>query len=225
MAHYRIPADRVSLIPHGLLDFHVKSDADRTVIRREMGFRSGDKVILLFGAIRSYKGVDTALEAFSRVYEKFPRARLLIAGKTWEDWTPYARRIEALNIQKAVVARLDYIPSGEVYRYFTASDLVLLPYHRFDSQSGVGATAVSFRKPLIVSSVGGLPNLVADPRCVTPPNDPAALARAMEECLASPERLAAMAADAEVIAAELGWPGIARKTWAVYDQVLLRARG
>ncbi|MCP4694635.1 MAG: glycosyltransferase family 4 protein, partial [Desulfobacterales bacterium] len=103
MAHYRIPADRVSLIPHGLLDFHVNSEADRTAIRREMGFRPGDKVILLFGAIRSYKGVDTALEAFSRVYEKIPRARLLIAGKTWEDWTPYARRIEALNIQKAVV--------------------------------------------------------------------------------------------------------------------------
>ncbi len=223
MDHYNIPGSRISLIPHGLLDFHVRSDADRATIREEMGFRPTDKVILLFGAIRPYKGVDTALEAFSRVHAAVPRARLLIAGKLWEDWAPYAKRIEALNIRKAVVASLDYIPSGEVHRYFTASDLVLLPYRRFDSQSGVGATAVSFRKPLIVSNVGGLPNLVADPRCVTPPGDSAALAKAVEDCLASPKRLDAMTADAEAIASTLSWPAIARKTWAVYDHVLGRA--
>ena len=74
--------------------------------------------------------------------------------------------IEDLAIDNAVKTYLDYVPSGDVYKYFEAADLVLLPYEQFDSQSGVGSTAVSFRKPMIVSDVGGLPDLVPDRRWV-----------------------------------------------------------
>jgi len=220
VANYGIQADKISLIPHGTLDFHVRQKVDRESIRTAMGFNPDSKVILLFGAIRSYKGIDTALRAFATVQEHLPESRLLIAGKLWESWEPYANLITDLDIRPAVSIHPEYIPSGEVFKFFAAADMVILPYHHFDSQSGVGASAVSFRKPLIVTHVGGLPELVADPRCVVPPKDPAALAKVLVECLGSPGRLQDMAAGAEGIARKLSWPAISVKTLSVYRNVL-----
>ncbi|UCF95670.1 MAG: glycosyltransferase family 4 protein [Desulfobacterales bacterium] len=217
---YLIAPERVSLIPHGSLDFHVQSGTDRESIRSRMGFAPTQRVILLFGAIRPYKGVATALRAFAQVLKKIPQARLLIAGKLWESWTPYQQIIDKFEIGECVKLYLDYIPSGEVHRYFAAADLVVLPYHHFDSQSGVGSTAVSFRKPMIVTNVGGLPELVNDPRLIVPPQDPAALAEAMRVCLEDPHRLKEMSATTETVAAGLSWPPIAKMTYTVYEYVL-----
>ena len=106
-----------------------------------------------------------------------------------------------------------------------ASDAVLLPYHHFDSQSGVGTTAVAFEKPMIVSDTGGLPDLVADRRWVVRPGDPAALAAAMADCLQTPGALDRLAADAAAIRRTLSWSHIAKKTRAVYGAVLARCTG
>jgi glycosyltransferase involved in cell wall biosynthesis len=128
--------------------------------------------------------------------------------------------MNTLAIGNSVKTFLEYIPAGEVYKYFEAADLVILPYHHFDSQSGIGATAVSFRKPMIVSDVGGLPDLVKNGRYVIPPKDPEALARCMIECLQDKSRLADMAADAGIVAAEISWSSIAQKTCAIYHNLL-----
>jgi glycosyltransferase involved in cell wall biosynthesis len=176
--------------------------------------------VLLFGAIRPYKGVDTAIEAFANVVEDVPEAVLLIAGKAWQRWEPYQLMIQRLAIDGAVKTHIDYIPSGDVHKYFEAADLVILPYEQFDSQSGVGSTAVSFRKPLIVSSVGGLPDLVSEQRWVVPPRNPAALSRVITDCLTDPALLSRMAADSEKVAAGLSWTGIAEKTIALYDKLI-----
>lgn len=217
---FGIHADRVSFIPHGALDFHVRKKIDRDLIRREMGFKPDNKIILLFGSIRPYKGIDTALKAFAEVLIKVPESRLLIAGKLWETWKPYGDLIKKLNIEGAVSTRLEYIPSGEVYRYFSAADLVLLPYRHFDSQSGAGATAISFRKPLIVTGVGGLPDLVSDRRFVVSPQDSSALSEVIVECLSTPGRLKSMAAEAEIVSRKFTWTDIAGKTRVVYRKVL-----
>ena len=217
--YYGISRDRISRVPHGSLDFHVRQGGDRETIRRKYGLRPDHRVILLFGAIRPYKGISTALKAFSEVVRHLPQARLLIAGKLWLDWEPYQRLIEELGIAGSVLTDLNYIPSGDVHTYFEAADLVILPYHHFDSQSGVGGTAVSFRKPMIVTEVGGLPDLVRDRRCVVPVKDPAALARAMAMCLTDPTQLTAMTAAAEVVAVELDWSSIAKQTCRIYDHL------
>lgn len=214
-----ISPDKISLIPHGTLDFYARADMDREAIRRELGFGPHTKVILLFGALRAYKGIDTALKAFAEVLSQCPESRLLIAGKRWVEWEPYARLIEDLGIEADVKTCLQYIPSGEVFRFFAAADLVILPYDHFDSQSGVGSTAIAFRKPMIVTDVGGLPDLVGDPWSVAPPRDPAGLARAIVKCLKDPARLEAMSVHAAVVAEKLAWPVIARKTRAVYDKL------
>lgn len=218
--HYTIPPERVSVIPHGTLDFFVKNGKDRERIRKEMGFDSHSKVLLLFGAIRPYKGIDTALRAFAAIVAKIPEARLLIAGKLWQSWRPYERLIKDLKIEPHVVTHLEYIPAGETGRYFTAADMVLLPYHHFDSQSGAGSAAVAFRKPLIVTGTGGLPDLVCDRRFVVPPKDFRALANTVIDCLNDPERLEMMAAEADVVAKQMAWPDIAAKTCAVYRNLL-----
>ncbi len=218
--HYGICPERISLIPHGSLDFHVRDHSDRDTIRQELGITSDRKVVLLFGTIRPYKGIDTALEAFAEVLKEVPDAVLLVAGKLWQSWDPYRCLIEDSGIDASVKTCLEYVPSGDVYKYFEAADLVILPYHHFDSQSGVGATAVSFHKPMIVSDVGGLPELVTDRRSVIAPGDPQTLARCMAKCLKDPSRLMAMAEGTRKVAAELSWPGIAEQTCSIYHDLI-----
>jgi glycosyltransferase involved in cell wall biosynthesis len=219
-ACYGVSNSHISVIPHGSLDFHVRNQIDPLQVRQKFGIAPNQKVVLLFGAIRPYKGVDTAIEAFSRVAEEVPESVLLIAGKAWQSWAPYQLMIQRLAIDNAVKAHIDYVPSGDVHQYFEAADLVILPYEQFDSQSGVGSTAVSFRKPMIVSNVGGLPDLVADGRWIVPPQNPAALSRAIIDCLTDPALLARMAGDTEKVAAELSWTAIADQTIALYDQLI-----
>ncbi|MDP3283734.1 MAG: glycosyltransferase family 4 protein, partial [Desulfobacterales bacterium] len=86
ISEYGIRPERLSLIPHGTLDFHVKQEVERADIRKEMGFDPDNKIILIFGAVRSYKGIDTAIKAFAEVLAKVPESRLLIAGKLWGKW-------------------------------------------------------------------------------------------------------------------------------------------
>lgn len=217
---YQISGDRISIVPHGSLDFHIKPRTDRAILRKKFRLSPEDKAILLFGAIRPYKGVDTALYALAQVLKKIPAARLLIAGRLWEEWAPYEQIIEELHITDQVITHLDYIASGEVHSFFEVADLCVFPYHNFDSQSGAGAAALSFRKPMIVSDVGGLPELVNDRRLVVPAGDAAALAQAIVCCLDDSARLAAMAADAERVAEKFAWPGIAEKTNTIYQQLL-----
>ena len=219
-ARYEISNETISVIPHGNLDFQVRHQSDRNKIREEFEITPNQKVVLLFGAIRPYKGVITAIEAFPAVLKEVPDTLLLIAGKLWQKWDPYQQLINKLGIANAVRTYLEYIPSGDVYRYFEAADLVILPYHHFDSQSGIGSTAVSFRKPMIVTEVGGLPELVKNQKYVIPPKDPEVLAQSIIECFNDQTQLAAMAADAETVAAEISWSSIAQKTCAIYDTLL-----
>ena len=217
--HYKISPDQISVIPHGSLDFHVNNKADRQKLRQEMGFGNKEKVILLFGAIRPYKGIDVAIKALPEVIAKIPEARLLIAGKLWEDWEPYNQLIEQLNLKKQVILYLEYIPSNQVHKFFEVADLTIFPYHHFDSQSGAGATAVSFNKPMIVSNVGGLPELVKDDRFIVEPNDAKALARKIILCLDDPVMLKQMARLTEAASQELSWPDIAEKTGEIYQKI------
>jgi glycosyltransferase involved in cell wall biosynthesis len=224
IAYYGIPENAISLIPHGPLDFQVNACADKSSARAELGFSSDHKIVLLFGAIRPYKGIDTAIEAFALLKKQHPSARLLIAGKPWQCWDDYETMIKRHGIEENVVACLGYIPSAEVHRYFCAADLVILPYHHFDSQSGVGGTAVAFRKPLIVTRVGGLPDLVLENHAIIPPVDPSALADAITKCLNHPTRLMKMAEHADIVAQRLSWSGIAKRTRTVYESLIERIR-
>ena len=224
MTQYGLESDKVSVIPHGSLDFQVSRHADRAAIRQKMGFKATQKVILFFGAIRPYKGLATAIRAMADVVKAVPEACLLIAGKLWEPWDTYQKLIDESQLSRHVKTFLDYIPSEDVHRYFCAADLTVLPYQHFDSQSGVGSTAVAFRTPMIVSDVGGLPDLVQDPRCVVAPGDSAALGHIITDRLSNPEKLKSMSQHLNSIAHELDWGTIAQNTCHLYEQLVTNNR-
>lgn len=217
---YGISPKQITIIPHGPLDFHVPSNLSKQEARAKLNIQPEKKMILLFGAIRPYKGIDTAIAAFEKVLQEIPDARLVIAGKLWEDWSPYRNQIRNLHLEDHIDTFLNYIPAEMVSVFFKAADLVLLPYHHFDSQSGVGAIAVSFRKPMIVSNAGGLPELVNDPRGIVSPKDDEALAKTIISTLLDPDQLKAMENSANEVAEKISWPSIAKQILSVYKNLL-----
>jgi glycosyltransferase involved in cell wall biosynthesis len=128
---------------------------------RDKGIAIGDtdRIVLFFGFIRKYKGLDIALEAMADPRIGNMGIRLLIAGEFYEDAAPYKELIAGLGIEDRLILRTDFIPDSEVRDYLCAADAVIQPY-RNATQSGVTPLAYHFEKPMIVSNVGGLPALV-----------------------------------------------------------------
>lgn len=137
---YRIPDERVHVIPHGLYDQYEpvsKQDA-----RKKLGLDS-DYVILSFGLIRPYKGIPNLIRAFGELPGDIAqRSRLLIAGEIWEDREAVAQAIAGCKYKERITLVDDYIPDDIIPLYFNAADVVALPYLRA-SQSGVAHIAMA----------------------------------------------------------------------------------
>lgn len=117
--------------------------------------------LLFFGLIRDYKGLDLLLEAFSKIsYTKY-KLKLLVAGEFYCDSKPYFELIKKYNLEHHVLMSNTFIPDDKVKDYFCASDIVVQPYKNA-TQSGVTQIAYHFNKPMIVTNVGGLPEIVPD---------------------------------------------------------------
>ncbi|MBC6489435.1 glycosyltransferase [Flavihumibacter stibioxidans] len=147
--------------------------------RRWLGIPSDKKLLLFFGFIRKYKGLDLLLQACKELADK--DILLVVAGEFYEDEAVYQALIDSLGIRDRVILKNDFIPNEEVKYYFSAADVVVQPY-RNATQSGVTPLAYHFEKPMIVTNVGALPDYVPNGRTgiVTEP-EPASIARAIEE--------------------------------------------
>ncbi|NTW33046.1 MAG: glycosyltransferase family 4 protein [Bacteroidetes bacterium] len=117
--------------------------------------------LLFFGFIRDYKGLDLLLEAFSICVKKNKSLRLIVAGEFYTDPIPYFNIIKKYNLDDFVLMYNDFIPDEKVAEYFCASDVVVQPYKNA-TQSGVTQIAYHFNKPMIVTNVGGLAEIVPD---------------------------------------------------------------
>ena len=219
-----IPAGRIHVVPHGVLEPAPIRGTGREEARRRLGIPLGVPVVLHFGNIRDYKGVDVLLKAMGGVIQEQPQALLVLAGKPWGSWQPYARIIQDLGLERHVREQLRFIQPGEVEDFFAAADVVALPYQYFDSQSGVGAMALSFGRAMVVTDVGGLPDLVRDPQSVVPPGEPHALARAVLRILSDPGLRQRLEEDAWGLRDHYQWKDIAQATVAVYRQALAGER-
>lgn len=140
---------------------------------------SADRVILFFGFIRKYKGLDILLRAMPRVLERI-NVHLLVAGEFYDPEQEYRDLIKELKLENHVTVYADYCPNEKVGQFFCASDAVVLPY-RSATQSGIVQIAYHFNKPAIVTDVGGLSEVVLDriTGFITPPNDPKSIAEAI----------------------------------------------
>jgi glycosyltransferase involved in cell wall biosynthesis len=134
---------------------------------------------LFFGFIRDYKGLDILLSAMTDDRIKKRGIVLIVAGEFYCDSIDYTNFIIDNNLQDFVIMRTDFIPDGEVNRYFSVCDVVVQPY-KSATQSGVTQIAYHFNKPMIITNVGGLEEFVPDGKVGLVVNpDPAEVANAI----------------------------------------------
>ncbi len=171
---------QAKLVAHPLYDNFGEAVAKKES-RDKLGIQREDKVILFFGFIRKYKGLDILLEAMADPRIKASGIKLLVAGEFYEDENAYKEQINRLNIQEQLILRTNFIPDSEVLHYFCAADVVIQPY-RNATQSGVTPLAYHFEKPMVVTNVGGLPAMVPNRKAgLVAEIDPTAIADAILE--------------------------------------------
>ena len=204
---------RVRVIPHGAFDYLTRLPEER-LLPAELEGAEGP-VILFFGLLRPYKGIDTLLEAFRQL----EGAELWVVGNPRMDVAPLHRLADAAPGRVRFLTR--FVEDAEIPPIFRRADLVVLPY-RDAEHSGVLYTGLAFGKPLVLSTVGGFPEVAATHAArLVSPEDPAGLAEALSELVGDAgarERLAAAAHEAA--AGPYSWDAVAAQTMALYDELM-----
>jgi len=155
------PTMLAKFVAHPLYD-NFGEKISQSVVRKILNIDDNISIVLFFGFIRKYKGLDILFEAISILKKSNylnGQIKFLIAGEFYEDRKTYDDLINQLGIQNELILRTDFIPDSEVKNYLCASDVVIQPY-RSATQSGVTPLAYHFEVPMIVTNVGGLPALV-----------------------------------------------------------------
>ncbi len=201
----------VHVIPHGALsNFRIWNDADAL---------EQEGTVLFFGRIRDYKGLRYLIEAEPLITQEVPGLKIVIAGEG-DGFQKY----EHLMVHKEhFVVHNTFIPDEMVARLFSEASLVVLPYIEA-SQSGVLTIAYSFGKPVVATSVGGIPEVLRqnETGLLVPPADSLSLAQAVIALLKDPQKRKEMGHNAlKMSQTELSWTGIAAQIYQVYRQALL----
>ncbi|HEY0392439.1 MAG TPA: glycosyltransferase family 4 protein [Solirubrobacterales bacterium] len=204
---------RVRVIPHGAFDYFTDLAGERPLPAELEGAEG--PVILFFGLLRPYKGIDTLLQAFREV----SGAELWIVGNPRMDIEPLRRLAAEAPGRVRFVTR--FVEDAEVPAIFRRADLVVLPY-RDAEQSGVLYTGLAFGKPLVLSSVGGFPEVAATGAArLVAPDDPAALAAALGELTGDAEARDRLGQAARQAAAgPYSWDAIASQTLSLYKELI-----
>jgi len=148
----------IAVSPHPIYD-HYGESLEKSNAAMRLGLHEKISYILFFGFIREYKGLDLLLEAFAdKRLREFP-VKLIVAGEFYENPEPYLQLIYKLKLENLVELRTIFIPDNEVRNYFSIADIVAQPY-RSATQSGVSQIAYHFEKPMLVTNVGGLAEIV-----------------------------------------------------------------
>ena len=148
----------VSISPHPIFN-HFGDPITKMEARTQLGLPQQDKIILFFGYIRKYKGLDLLIQAMANKTIKNLGIQLIIVGEFYEDASTYHDLINALGLQNRISFYSNYIPDGEVKNYVCSADFIIQPYKNA-TQSGVTPLAYHFEKPMLVTNVGGLADTV-----------------------------------------------------------------
>lgn len=148
------------LSPHPLYD-HYKGGKDKLSAREEMDLQRDTKYLLFFGFIRDYKGLDLLINAMSRLKRQIKNLKLIVAGEFYSSPDKYYELIDDLGLRQQIILKTEFIPDSKVGLYFSVADLIVQPY-KSATQSGVTQIAYHFDKPMVVTNVGGLSELIPD---------------------------------------------------------------
>jgi glycosyltransferase involved in cell wall biosynthesis len=205
---------RVRVIPHGAFDYLTRLPREAP-LPAELAGAEGP-VILFFGLLRPYKGIDTLLEAFRQV----EGAELWVVGNPRMDTLPLLEMAAACPGRVRLLTR--FVADAEIPAIFRRADLVALPYREAE-HSGVLYTALAFGKPMVLSSVGGFPELAERHGAaqVVAPDDAGELAHALNELVADEQQRAGLASAARSAAEGVySWDAVASGTLSLYEELL-----
>jgi len=220
---WKVRPERVRVIPHGGYDHYYERAISKSAARSRLG-NADEFVLLAFGTIREYKGLDYLLPAVAQTRGAIPALRLIIAGRSFDAalGARYAKLISDLGLADIVRFENRFIETAEVETLFAAADLVVLPYIRID-QSGVLFLAYTFGKPVLATSIGGLPELVREGLTgyLVQPGNVRALSEGILRAWAERDRLPKMGSNArELIEEEYTWERQADITVDAYLSLL-----
>jgi D-inositol-3-phosphate glycosyltransferase len=228
IADFSIVPDRISVIPFGLNDTTPKTDLTTADARRRLGLGSNEKVLLFFGQIAPYKGLEYLIEALTALKSRGQSYRLVIAGRIKLGRDGYGSDMRSAIQSNAlggnVIEHIRFIPDEDVEIYFKAADVVAIPYtHIF--QSGVPFLAYSFGLPVLATDVGSLRDDIVEGETgfLCPPRNAAALAVTIERYFSSDlyRELPVRRARIRQFAAERhSWATVGQLTEAVYTRLL-----
>ncbi|OON68422.1 glycosyltransferase [Hymenobacter sp. CRA2] len=182
---------------------------------RHLGLDPQYRYILFFGLIRDYKGLDILLEAFADERLQRLPLKLIVAGEFYKDPTPYEELIREHHLESRLVRATRFIPNEQVPEYFCAADLVVQPY-KDATQSGVSQIAYHFERPMLVTDVGGLAELIphGEVGYVVEPT-PQAIADALVDFATHPEKEAVFEAGARHYKQQFSWAEMVKALKAV----------
>ena len=177
-----IPEAKYIRAVHPTYNAFKMQDISKAQAREILGLRSDEKVLLFFGFVRKYKGLDYLLKAMPAIKRNLTDCKLLIVGDFGDDKNEYLDLINKEDIDDVISIYDGYIPDKEVEKFFAACDVVVLPYVSA-TQSGIVQIAYGFDKPVIATIVGGLPDVVTDGKTgfLVEPENPQAIADAISK--------------------------------------------
>lgn len=228
VADFRIPKEKVSVIPFGINNTIPNTSLSSAEAKRQLGVEDSDKVLLFFGNIAPYKGLEYLVAAFGELLTKDRTYRLLIVGspKGPKDyWNQIQQTIACSGVENRIIAKIEYVPDEATELYFKAADVSILPYtHVF--QSGVLFLGYSFGLPAIATEVGNLKAEIVEGETgfVFKPRNSADLASKIDEYFKSElfQNLEARRAQIKECANErYSWSKVAEITTAIYSKLLV----
>lgn len=212
--------DRIQIIPHGNYTPFINILKDKKRSRDYLDLPSDKTILLFFGMIKKVKGLEILLQSFKRVIDKNPDTVLLIAGKPWKsDFAIYQQIIDQENLAQNIILHTKFIQHSDVQHYYCASDLVVLPYKKI-YQSGVLMMALSYLRPVLVSDLPPLQNIVIDNETgfLFKSEDTYDLAEKLNFILSDKESLDRVRINgARLVNEKYGWDEIGRLTKNAYE--------
>jgi D-inositol-3-phosphate glycosyltransferase len=229
VTEFGVAERRVTVVPFGINDTVPRTGLTSEGARRRLGLPPTGRVLLFFGRIGPYKGLEYLIEALAALSNDEECPRLLIAGKVKRGSEEYWRKVQSSisrsGLEPLVIQHIQFISDDEVEVYFKAADAVVIPYVDI-FQSGVPFLAFSFGLPVIATDVGSLrEDVTSDTGLLCRPCDPGDLVRAIREFYGSGlhrDSAAAAVRIREVASERHSWRIVAERTTAVYASLLPR---
>lgn len=218
--HWGACAEHIDVIPHGIIP--LQNPPSPTDARKKLNLPSDRQIILFFGGIRPNKGLDILLKALEIIKSRNRRVLLVIAGGLLGrfNFESYADVIKKADLSDYVQTFIQFIPEEEVDYFFAASNLVVLPYLKFEAQSGVLLRAYAHKKPVVASNVGAMGELVSSDEVglVVEPGDAEPLSEAVISVLGSLDKF--QSRYSPELEDKYSWKHIAKLTMRSYEAAL-----